>query len=334
MTLAASTTSSGTLTRPACHARITVDRCGGGGALREILAAFGGLWAITALGWLIGRYGLLGADAAATLARLVFYVAAPALLVVTLTTTPLSGVFTAAFLPFLASTAAVAAVALALARWRWRLPAGEATVTTLTASYVNGGYLGIPVAGYVLGDVSYAVPVLLFQVLLASPVALAVLDAGRGLRGLAALPARNPVIAACATGLAIAVSGWDPPPEVLRPFELVGSAAIPLALIALGLSLGGARPLRNGPDAPMRFTVVALKVVVQPAVAYLVGRHALGLDGIALLAAVVMSALPTAQNVFVYATRFNRMPGLARDAVVLSTLLAAVSLVLIALWLG
>lgn len=305
-----------------------------GGILRDILAAFGGIWAITALGWLVGRSGLLGPNAETVLARLVFFVAAPALLIATLATTPVAGVFTAAFLPFLASTLLVATLAAVAARRRWRLPPREVVVATLSASYVNAGYLGIPVAAYVLGDVSYAVPVLLFQVLVASPVALAVLDAGRGPRGLLALPARNPVIAACAVGLTVAITGWSPPEELLRPFAITGAAAIPLALLALGLSLGGARPLRNGPDAEVRYTVVALKVLVQPATAYLIGRYLLDLDGTLLLAAVVLSALPTAQNVFVYATRFRRMPGLARDAVVLSTLLAAGTLAVVTVWLG
>ena len=137
----------------------------------------------------------------------------------------------------------------------------------------------------------------------------------------------SPTTPACLIGLAITASGWSPPAALLRPFELVGGAAVPLALIALGISLGGARPLHNGPDSEPRFTVVAIKVLVQPALAYLIGRL-LGLDGILLLAAVVMSGLPTAQNIFVFATRFGRAPGLARDAVVLSTLIGGVSLIL------
>jgi malonate transporter and related proteins len=263
----------------------------------------------------------------------VFFVAAPALLLVTLATTPIGGVFTGAFVPFAVSTVVVAVAIAALARWRWRLGRGEGTVATLCASYVNAGYLGIPIASFVLGDVSYAVPVLLFQVLLFAPVALVLLDMRPGLRGLLALPLRNPIIFACVLGLAVTLTGWTPPVELLRPFELTGAAAVPLALLALGLSLGGARPFHNGPDATMRYAVVGAKVIVQPAIAYLVG-WLLGLDGVLLLAAVVMSGLPTAQNVFVYATRFQQASALARDTVVLSTLLAAVSLVAIAVLLG
>lgn len=296
--------------------------------MQDILAAFGALWAITALGWLIGRYRLLGPGSEVVLARLVFFVAAPALLLFTIATTPVTGIFTAAFVPFLGSTLVAALMTIGLARWRWRLGRGEGMVATLCASYVNAGYLGIPIAAFVLNDVAYAVPVILFQTLLFAPTALAVLDSRPGIKGLLAVPVRNPIIPACAIGLVITSSGWSPPAALLRPFELVGSAAVPLALLALGLSLGGARPLHNGPDAEIRYGVVAIKVLGQPAVAYVIARL-LGLDGDLLLAAVVMSALPTAHNVFVFATRFRRAAGLARDAVVLSTLIGAISLILV-----
>lgn len=281
----------------------------------------------------MGRAGVLGAAAATVLARLVFFVATPALLIATLVTTPISGVFTAAFLPFLASTLIVASATAALARWRWRLDRGEGTVATLCASYANAGYLGIPVAAYVLGDIAYAVPVVLFQVLLYSPVALALLDARPGWRGLLALPLRTPIIGACLLGLAVAASGWTPPVALLRPFALTGAAAVPLALLSLGLSLSGVQPFRDGPDARIRYPVVAAKVIVTPALAYPLGLL-LGLSGPPLLAAVVMAGLPTAQNVFVYATRFDRATGLARDAVIMSTLLAAATLTAAALLLG
>jgi malonate transporter len=60
----------------------------------------------------------------------------------------------------------------------------------------------------------------------------------------------------------------------------------------------------------------------------------LGLTGPTLLAAVLISGLPTAQNVFVFATHYRVAQSLARDAVVLSTVVAAVSLALIAAALG
>ncbi|MEV0733793.1 AEC family transporter [Polymorphospora sp. NPDC050346] len=304
-----------------------------------VLTGFATIWAVTALGYLVGRRDLLGPHGAEVLARLAFYVATPALLFVTLAGASPGDVFTPALAAFVASTLAVAAgYALVAGLW-WRRDAGQVTIGTLAASYVNAGNLGIPIAAYVLGDVSFIAPVLLFQVLLAAPLALAVLDVtttGRrpSPRRLLLLPVRNPVMLASALGLLVSAVGWRPPEAVLAPVEVVGSAAVPLALIALGVSLPGSKPFAPADDTRDRYLAVALKVLVQPLVAYVVARYALGLSGPALLAAVVTSALPTAQNVFVFATRYRRSAGLARDTVVLSTLAGAVTLALAAAWLA
>ena len=55
-----------------------------------------------------------------------------------------------------------------------------------------------------------------------------------------------------------------------------------------------------------------------PALAVAVGMAA-GLGGSQLLVPVVTAALPTAQNVFMYASRYGVAKDLARDAVLLTT---------------
>lgn len=306
--------------------------------VRGVLAGFAAIWVVTLVGYLVGRYELLGPSAPTVLARLVFFVAAPALLLTTLVRSSPGDVFTPALAAFVLSTVLVAGAYLLITAPREK-DAGTLTVGTLAASYVNAGNLGIPVAAYVLGDVSFIAPVLLFQTLLAAPIGLAVLDVTTGgrrpsARALAMLPLRSPLTLASGTGILIATTGWRPPEEVLRPFDLVASAAVPLALLALGMSLRGSHPFTAGQDGRDRYTAVVLKVLGQPLIAYLIGRYALGLAGPALLAAVVTAALPTAQNIFVFASRYDRAVSLARDAIVLTTIAAAATLVLIAAWLG
>ena len=264
---------------------------------------------------------------------------APALLFATLAGTSPDRIFTGALAAFVLSTLAVAGLSVVVARLAWQRGVPELTVGALAAGYVNAGNLGIPIAAYVLGDVAFIAPVLMFQVLLASPTALAVLDLGTGDRRPSAvrlmmLPARNPLMLASAAGIAVAFSGRAVPAPVLQPFTLLGGAAVPVALLALGMSLRGSRPLRTGPDVADRALAVTLKAVVHPLLAYVIGRHALGLSGAALLSAVVAAALPTAQNVFVFASRFGRAEALARDAIVLSTAASAVTLVGVVAWLG
>lgn len=321
-----------------------------------ILTAFTTIWTLTVVGWLIGRYQILGPGAEQVLARLVFFVATPALLFATLATSSMDRIVTPALAAFVISTVVVAAASIAAARLLWRRSPAESVVAGLCGSYVNAANLGIPVAAYALGDVSFVAPVLLFQVLVASPIALTVLEtlgtaaAPRPvspLGRLIALPARNPIMLGSAAGLLLAVANWRLNDEVLRPFQLIGQAAVPTALLALGVSLS----LRSGPSAPagaeadetgglaavpraMTATLASMKLVAQPLVAYAVGRLLLGLSGPPLLAAVITSGLPTAQNVFVFATRYRQGAALARNSVVVSTVLAALTLTGFAFWLS
>ena len=57
-----------------------------------------------------------------------------------------------------------------------------------------------------------------------------------------------------------------------------------------------------------------------PAVALLVARYALHLSAHQVLTVVLLAALPTAQNVFNYADRYETDVVLARDVVLLTTL--------------
>jgi predicted permease len=77
-----------------------------------------------------------------------------------------------------------------------------------------------------------------------------------------------------------------------------------------------------------------VKTVVHPLIAYALARLLFNASGAALLAFVVVAALPTAQNVFSYSQRFGTTTVLARDTGVGSTLLSIPSIAVIALLLG
>jgi malonate transporter len=305
-----------------------------------VLGGFAALATVIAVGWVVGRSGILGSEAPGMLSRLSYFVATPALLFLTLGAADTHAVLSSALVGTAGSAVVVALLYAGLARWRWRLPAPELAAGALSTSYVNAGNLGVPVSVYILGDASYVAPVLLFQVLVMAPVGLAVLAGSRAgrpaptWRQLLLQPLRTPVVIGCVLGLALAASGWQPPSLVLEPVELIAGLAVPAALLAYGMSLHGAPRPAAGPLAGQVWLAVALKVLVMPAVAYALGRWAAGLDGVALLAVTVTSALPTAQNVFVYASAYDRGTLLTRDVILLSTLMSVPVLVGIAVVLG
>jgi malonate transporter and related proteins len=299
-----------------------------------ILEGFGVIAVVVAVGYLLARSGAVGGQAQRALSQVVFFVGAPALLFLTLADAEVDEVLSSGLVVTAVTSSAMALGYAVLARWVWERPATTVVVGALASSYVNAGNLGIPITVYVLGSAAYVAPVMLFQLVVIAPVAFAVLDAAAlghrpPLLRIASRPLTNPVTVGSALGLAAAAASWEPPMLVAEPLALLGGLAVPAALLAFGISLHGApRPGSAGSGRDLAL-VVALKTAVQPVLALLLGR-ALGLEGTGLLAVTLCAALPTAQNVFVYAVRYDRSVPLARDAIALTTLVSVPVLVLIA----
>ncbi|MEW1843088.1 AEC family transporter [Nonomuraea angiospora] len=289
-----------------------------------VVAAFVALVSVAVIGYLIGMGGLLRASDELVLSRLAFFVATPALMFATVSKADLHILFSPVLLTEVVAVACVQLVYVLVARLAWGRDRREATIGALASSYVNAGNLGVPISIYVLGDGALVAPILLFQLIVLTPVSFLILDKGaRSVRAALLLPFRNPLTVASLLGLVLAVTGISLPVLVMRPVELLGGAAVPVALLAYGLSLYGsqrapAAPEANGVGKDI-FLAVTLKAFVQPAVAYLTARLVLGLDGSALLAATLFAALPTAQNIYVYAVNYDTARRLARSAVLLTT---------------
>lgn len=130
-----------------------------------------------------------------------------------------------------------------------------------------------------------------------------------------------------ATGLRI-------PAPVLDPLTLIGGMSVPAVLLAFGISLCGSTMPGRGPDRHPVFLSVALKSVGQPAAAWALAAGVFGLRGAPLLDVVVTSALPAAQNLFTYASSYRVAERLARDSILLSTVISVPVLVVVAALLG
>ena len=356
------------------------------------LAVFG---AVIAIGWLLVRTRAVPADADGVLTRVCFFAATPALLVTTLSRADLTAVLSRSTAVAVVAELAAIVSAWCLHRLVLRRSTAEATIGALASGYVNAANLGIPVAVLVLGDAATIAPILLLQLLVLTPVTFTVLDAvtrrGNPSR-LATLtvPLRNPLLWGVVAGTAANLGGVDLKEwgggYPAQGLEMLGRVAVPLMMLALGMSLAGApRPLRDPapeeaapppPGSPARLVqsvqsarqgqepqvaeagseahaadttggrlpweegapalgarswshhgagrrsglwlAVGWKLAVMPGLAAAVGLAA-GLSGAQLLAPVVTAALPTAQNVFMYASRYGVAKDLARDAVLLTT---------------
>ncbi len=230
---------------------------------------------------------------------------------------------------FIAASGAftVMALYLLIARLALKRKSAELTVGALSASQVNAANLGIPIAIFVLGDATYSVPVLLFQLAILQPLSLIFLDVqtqrvSAGILGVLKGIATNPLILASLAGVIVATTGVSIPQTVMNPVEIIGGAAVPAMLMAFGISLVGSKPLQK--DSGRRTDVLlalTFKLIVHPLIAWLLAAVVFQLDSAGIFMAVILGVLPTAQNVFVTATHYNQGMVTAKDTVLLSTLL-------------
>ena len=301
-----------------------------------LLIGFTTILVVIAIGSALAHTGVLDDRSQRTLGEIAFFVATPALMLVTISRVEVSGAV--ANLAASAGSLAFCFVAYALiARFRWKPDTGALVIGSLSASYVNAGNLGLAIAAYVVGDITVVVPTLLVQMLFVQPACLVVLDrvTGRGTGMLAALRrlTTNPLTAAALLGVVLAVTGWTLPDVVWSPIELLASAAIPLMLLSYGAALRlSPRIGRAGTNGEV-LTVAVLKLAVMPVVAWLLGV-ALDLHDTVLLGVVITAALPTAQNIFLHATRYRTGEDVARESILVTTLCSLPIALVIALLLG
>ncbi len=305
-----------------------------------VLAGFVTIGAVIGLGALLAQWRILDVDAQKMLSRLAFFVASPALVVTVLADTDVSQIFSANLVASIGSVVVAASIWVLLARLAYRRSVGETVIGAFGSAYVNAGNLGLPIAAYALGNASLVVPMLLTQMLILQPAGLMALDLatakvkdlsrGAWLWYMLSRPFRNPITVGSLVGLLLSVTGVSIPPLIGDPLHLVANMAVPGMLLAYGVSLRlGPKPAVGAESLPVA-TVAALKIVVQPLVAFLIARYAMGLAPADVFAVTVIAALPTAQNVFTVAVRYGTGVVLARDSIFITTILAVPALVLIA----
>ncbi len=302
----------------------------------DVLTGFVVVGVAILLGWVLGRIDLLGPHARHVLGRLTFFVLSPFLLLVVLAQADVHTLFSA-----LLPVSAVAAVSVFLvyalvARLWWRRSVGETLIGTLSAGQVNSNNIGIPLSLYLLGSAAYPAPVILLQLIVFTPITMAIFEAiSTGQRRVFPILRRtvtNPVVVGSVLGVLVSLSGIDLPPIVIEPLVLIANACVPVLLISYGISLHGQRVL--GASGRRRDIVVAsaLKLVAMPLIAWAVAAFVFHLSPADVLIVTVLAALPTAQNVFNYAQRFDIGETIARDTVFLTTV-GCVPVLLVITWL-
>ena len=205
-------------------------------------------------------------------------------------------------------------------------------VQCLNAVFANFAYMGIPLTFGLLGESSYAATisiVLLGNILIVNGSQLLLeafehqsIDA-KAMCGIVQRSLlQNPIFLSTVIGIVFSNYMLSLPGSLQSVVDMLAPAAIPVALFCLGASL----QFRKTEIAyPQIFSLVAIKLVLHPALT-LACFYALGIeDSSWLLTAVLLSALPTGALAHVIALKYQVFDTSTSQVIVFSTLLSLVS---------
>lgn len=295
-------------------------------------------FALIGVGYLAGRSRMFPQEAVAWLTKFVFYFALSAMLFRFAANLSLADIFDPTFvLAYLSASLLLYVLVLGVATMRGR-GIEEAAMEAQCAQSGNTGFLGVPMLVVLLGPAA-AGPVLMVltvdMVVFSSLFTLIITGARGGalgwhtLKSLALGWLKNPMVVSIVLGLIW--SGWAlPVPGPVNEFlSLLGGAATPGALFAIGASLAGRGAERLGVASWLSFA----KLVLHP---LLVAMAALWLFPVEREAAGVMIAaasLPVAGNVYILAQHYGVAPQRVSTAILISTAASIVTVTTVIAWI-
>jgi len=242
---------------------------------------------------------------------------------------------------FYGGALATYAMGMGLAKWGFGRPLPEQAVFGMASAFSNTVFLGIPIVFGALGP-DAALPVftiIAFHSVTFMPLTLTLVHVGRGEAVSASAQARtlmkalgkDPIVMGILVGLLANLGGVTLPGPLDRLTELLSEAALPSALFAMGASLAG-HPA--GSDGRVGGALAALKLLVHPLLAWLIAVPLLGLQGVWVQATVLLAAMPTGVNVYLFGARHDAAGPVAARTVLLATVGSVVTISVLLALLG
>jgi malonate transporter len=298
-------------------------------AFGHIVALTSPLFLLVLLGYSLTRWGGWPKPVSDALSRFVFSVAIPALLFRLMSDfSRLPAVDPRLLIAYFGGCFIVFALGRFIAGRIFRLDGVSQSVFALGGIFANNVLLGIPLAKVTLGEASLPVVslVLVFNSLILWTLVTVSVEWARhrnlswsGYWRAAKAVLTNPVVASILIGTAWGLSGLPLPAVIDQTMDLIGNAAVPLSLIALGMGLSEYR-IHEG--WRISAAMSSLKLVVHPAIVFALAR-ALALPPLETQAIVMLASLPVGANVYLMSRQFDTLGGPVAASLVISTALAA-----------
>lgn len=292
---------------------------------------------LIALGYGSGRTGFFSPEATAYLTKFVFYFALSAMLFRFSANLSLEAILDWQFvLAYLSASTVIYAFATVVALRR-RVPLTEAAVEAQCAVIGNVGFLGIPMLVLLLGEgaVGPVMMVLAVDLIVFGSLIVILITGSRDGRmspkvlwTVAVGLLKNPMIVSITLGLIVSSLNLAVPLPINDFLTLLGAAATPGALFAIGASLASKSAERPAVAAWLS----TCKLVLHPTAVAIAALYFFDIDPYAAGVMIAAAALPVAGNVYILAQHYGVAPTRVSASILISTAASIVTVSLVIAW--
>ncbi|MGR3617237.1 MAG: AEC family transporter [Paracoccaceae bacterium] len=294
-------------------------------------------FAIIGLGYWAGRTRFFPQEATAYLTKFVFYFALSAMIFRFSATLPFSEIFdTRLVAAYLVGTLGVYVLATVVA-WARGLDLQTGAIEAQCAAIGNVGFLGLPMLAALYGERAIGVVMLVLSVDLVvfSSLIVILINVGRGsglgiqtLKQVGAGLLRNPMIISITLGMSWSALQFPVPLPLNDFLVILGGAATPGALFAIGASLAA----RSAERVEIAVWLSFAKLVIHPALVAIAVLLIIPLDPFTASVTIAAAALPVAGNIYMLAQHYGVAAHRVSAAILISTMVSVATVPPVIAW--
>lgn len=309
--------------------------------MTAVLNAVIPIFALILIGYLAAKKKILSHEATHHLNLYVVWLALPALLFQAIATTPWEELYQPGFIAVsMGSMLIVFILYLFLQEKGGKASSlADRSINSLSASYSNIGYMGVPLCSLVFGPEGLTAAIISMILTACLLFALAIVFIEFGVQSSPRLDetlcktasslAKNPLIVSPILAGLLVMLDLQLPAPMLSFTQLLGTSASPCALVTIGLFLAQTpgKGLQKG-----TLSVLALKLLLLPAITAILVFFVFDMPPVYQQAAILLAALPTGTGPFMLATLYRLDAKRVSQSIFLSTILSVLTISLLIYW--
>lgn len=291
------------------------------------------VFALMALGYMAVRLRWFPAEGVKGLVQFVNNFATPCLLFNALLHSDFSTTFRWGVIgSFYAGALTVFAVGILISLKVFRNKPGDSVASGFSATFTNTVLIGIPIMQRAYGQdaLATAFSIIAFHASVLITVGMLTMELvrrdgaplGKTLWGAVVRIVTNPLMWGIVAGVMANILSVRLPEPADAFVTMMAAAVTPAALFGLG---GALNEYRLSESWAQSLTMALLKLILQPAIAYVLLIHVLRVDHEWARYGVLLAAMPSGINVYVFATYYNRGVNVATNTVLITTVLSVLS---------